>query len=138
MTFDPSYLVLSGTSNNYGPSALTITLTNPNAAALSDVAFTDIFPTGIYGTYTASTCGGTLAPSTSSFTFVKLSGGSILANGSCWVGVDVYPNATGTFVNSTGAVTSGNAQTSAGASATLTVRQLPPRPVRCSPSDGCN
>jgi len=132
MTFSPSILKVNGT--NSGPSVMTVTLTNPNSSTwLTDVAFTDVFPSGLYGTALSTSCGGTLAPSAQSFTFAKLSGASIPPNGSCWVSVDMYANATGRLTNSTGPVTTGNALTGAAASAVITVLQTPPPPPHCTP-----
>jgi CSLREA domain-containing protein len=109
---------------------LTITLTNPNALAITGVAFTDNYPTGLANAFipnVTNTCGGTVTalPDGSS---LALNGGSIPANGSCSVSVSVVPDNEGSAVNTlpAGSVTSANAPPSAGAaSATLTVSAAP-------------
>ena len=107
-----------------GTSLLTITLSNSNAVAITGVAFTDTYPGGVINSTTASTtCGGT-ATAVVNGGNVSLSGGSILAGGSCTVTVTVKASAAGSFVNSiaVGAVFSANAGSNTlAASATLTV-----------------
>ncbi len=115
---------------NYGTTVLTITLTNPNTAAITGVAFSDVYPStgGLANTSSlvlSNTCGGS-NPGTSAFgTQLTLSGGTIPASGSCAVSVQVtaaFPGLTlsSPIVNSTGAVTSSNATSGMAASATLT------------------
>ena len=76
-------------------STLTITLTNPNAIALTNAAITDRLPAAITiaGTPNAGTtcAGGTATPSPSATNpaTIALSGGTIPANGSCILFVDV-------------------------------------------------
>ncbi|MBK7660968.1 MAG: DUF11 domain-containing protein [Betaproteobacteria bacterium] len=107
-----------------GTSVLTVTLTNPNATAVTGVAFTDTHPAGVVNDHTApapaNTCGGTLTAAASATSF-SLAGGTIPANGSCTVTVTVTSNQVGVFTNSTGPVTTANAGTAAAASAQLTV-----------------
>ncbi|MGH8850912.1 MAG: beta strand repeat-containing protein [Casimicrobiaceae bacterium] len=83
-------------------STLTITLTNPNPIALTNAALTDSLPAAITIAGTpnaATTCGtGTATPSSSAANpaTITLSGGTIPANGSCTMIVDVVarnPNA---------------------------------------------
>jgi CSLREA domain-containing protein len=104
---------------------LTITLTNPNAVAITGTSFTDNYPAGLTNAVVpnvTNSCGGTATalPGGSS---LMLTGGSIPANGSCSVSVFVVPDDEGSFVNTlpAGSVTSANAPPSgAAASATLT------------------
>ena len=108
------------------PSVLTITLTNPNAAAIIGAAFTDNYPANLVNTATpagTTTCTGSLVTVTAAGngTSLALSGATLPANGSCTVTVNVTSSTAGSYVNSTGTVTSTNATTSAAASATLTV-----------------
>ena len=109
---------------------LTITLTNPNALAITGVAFTDNYPAGLANALVpnvTNSCGGTVTalPAGSALT---LTGGSIPANGSCSVSVSVVPANEGSSINTlpAGSVTSANAPPSgAAASATLTVSAAP-------------
>lgn len=116
---------------DYGTTTLNITLTNPNAAAITGVAFTDTYPAtgGLANTSSlvlSNTCGGTNPGTSANGTTLTLSGGTIPASSSCSVSVQVtaaFPGATPSspIVNSTGAVTSSNAISGTAASATLTV-----------------
>lgn len=110
-----------------GTSRLTITLSNPNPSlAISGVAFTDVYPSGLKNAATtnlSSTCGA--ATATAGGTSLALSGGSIAANSSCAVSVDVTSATAGTYTNNTGTVSTGNAGSSSGSSATLVVMAPP-------------
>ena len=109
-----------------GTSILTITLTNPNATAVTGVAFADNYPAGIVnndlpaGPALSNTCGGT-ATALPSGTSVTLSGGTIPAGGSCTVSLTVTSNQVGAYTNTIAAVTTTNAGTAAAANATFTV-----------------
>ena len=87
--FSPAVIYVNGISH------LIIMLNNPNGTvAKITTPFTDTFPTGVnvYGN-PSNTCGGT-ATGIAGSSKVTLSGGSIPANGSCTVAVDVtskYP-----------------------------------------------
>ncbi len=100
---------------------LTFTITNPvvNPVALTGVGFTDSFPTGltVATAPTSPQCGGTV---TSTSTSITLTGGSISANDSCTVTVNVTANG-GTYANTSGAANSTNGGTGNTASDTLTV-----------------
>jgi MSHA biogenesis protein MshQ len=129
-SFNPSTIADNGTST------LTITLTNPNAAAINGVAFTDNYTldTGGAGGTTnntsplvsSNTCGGANPTTGANGAKLDLSGGTIPAQvlgvpGSCSVSVQITAaNASTPFLNSTGAVTSTNANSGLAASATLT------------------
>jgi uncharacterized repeat protein (TIGR01451 family) len=85
---------------NGAPTRITITLRNPNAAALSGMAFTDTFPTTLQVAAPANAsngCGGTLTAAPGAFSF-SLAGGAIAANGSCVVAVDVVARDPNTIV----------------------------------------
>src|SRR5207237_5033159 len=101
-------------------SILTITLTNPNAAAITGAAFTDTYPAGLVNTASASgatTCVGGTVTAANNGTSVALSGATIPASGSCTVTVNVTSAAVGTYNNSiaAGALTSVNAAASTAA-----------------------
>jgi uncharacterized repeat protein (TIGR01451 family) len=113
-----------------GVSTLSITLSNANSTAASLTApLTDAFPSGVVIAATPRTnCGGILsAPSTGGlFATVVLTGGSIPANGSCAVTVDVTAANAGSYINSlpAGALQTGNGNNAAPAVATLTVNTV--------------
>ncbi|MFN7622350.1 MAG: hypothetical protein ACK5RS_04305, partial [Acidobacteriota bacterium] len=92
---------------------LTFTLSNPNSdIALSGVGFTDTFPTTpgamtVAPTPGASTSGcgtPTFSPVAGSGS-ITLSGGTIAAGGTCTVSLNVATTGSGTFANTSGAVT---------------------------------
>jgi uncharacterized repeat protein (TIGR01451 family) len=104
-----------------GTSTLTISLGNPNAAAIVDVGFTDNFPAGLQVAAApdiSTTCGGTV-DAVAGGTSLIFSGGTIPANGSCEVSVSVVAASSGSFSNviPSGGVTSANALASGAAAA---------------------
>ena len=108
-----------------GSSLMTVTLTNPNSSAITGAAFTDSYPAGLANAPSAgggTTCGGTVSAANNG-TSLSLSGASIPAGGSCSVTVNVTAGAAGSYANSTGPVTTANANTGSSASATLHVLQ---------------
>jgi uncharacterized repeat protein (TIGR01451 family)/fimbrial isopeptide formation D2 family protein len=105
--------------------SVTVTITNPNTTlALSGVAFTDTLPAGLVVTTPNglnNTCAGTVTAAAGSGS-ISLSGGSITANGSCTLSLNVNGVAAGVQNNTTGPVSS--TQTGAGGvsnTATVTV-----------------
>jgi len=94
-----------------GVAILTFTLSNPNAStALSGVAFTDNFPSGLVvdtPNGVVNQCGGTFSAVAGAAT-VALSGASLAANGNCTVALRVSATTTGVLENTTGQVTSSN------------------------------
>ena len=126
-TFGPSSIIANS------PTLLTITLTNPNPVAmtLGATAFTDVFPTApgamtVANTTTSNSCGGTLTNNLGTAIAVgsvgiKLAGGSITANSSCAVTVNVTALTAGTYVNNTGPVATVGSGTGASSSASLSV-----------------
>jgi uncharacterized repeat protein (TIGR01451 family) len=107
-------------------SVLKITLTNPNAVALTGVAFNDGYISGLVNTATpagaisGAGCSGTVTAAANG-TALVLSGGSIPAGGSCDITANVTSATAGSYLNNTGAVSSSNAGAGVSASATLTV-----------------
>ncbi len=98
--FGPTSIPVGGTTS------LTLTIKNPNASTLSGVAFTDTFPAGLRTASPSnltSNCGGVTVATSGS---VSLSGGSLAANGSCAIGVNVTGISPGIEANTTGAITS--------------------------------
>jgi hypothetical protein len=129
-SFNPSTIADNGTST------LTVTMTNPNTAAINGVAFKDDYtldtglggggpPTNTSTPGLSNTCGGSNPTTVANGMTLDLSGGTIPASGSCSVSVQVTANNTTastslSIVNSTGAVTSSNATSGTAATATLT------------------
>lgn len=107
-----------------GNSALTFTITNPNAVSLTGVSFSDTFPSGvtIASPPTISQCGGTVSYSSNS---INLSGGSIVGGASCTVTVSVTSGNGGTYVNTSGRVNSTNGGQGNAATDTLYVNAPP-------------
>ncbi len=106
---------------------ITITLNNPNAAPVTGVAFTDTYPSNLTNTSSpgaATTCGGTVSAAASGNS-VALSGGTIPANASCTVTVNVQSALAGTYVNSTGTITASDAPSFGPAMGTLVVLAAP-------------
>jgi uncharacterized repeat protein (TIGR01451 family) len=107
-----------------GSSTLTVTLTNANATAITGAAFTDVYPANLFNTATpgaATTCTGGTVTAAANDVLLALSGGTIPANGSCTVTVAVTSAVVGSYLNSTGPVTTTNAGSGAAATAILTV-----------------
>ncbi len=121
-------------------SVLTITLTNGNNLAITGAAFTDTYAGAIVNAATpagATTCGGTVT-ATAGGGSVALSGGTVPANGSCTVTVNVTGNTPGAQANTipVGAGISTNAgANNAAANATLTVVARPAVAKAYSPSE---
>jgi uncharacterized repeat protein (TIGR01451 family) len=129
-TFVPSTVPLNTAS------ALTITLTNPNSVAVSNVVFTDNYISTNLKNSAAATnpqCGGTVTGA-SGASSLSLTGGTIPANGSCTVTVNVNSATAAAYTNTIaiGAVTAAATASgtsiggnTAAASSTLTVLSPP-------------
>jgi hypothetical protein len=110
-------------------STLTITLSNPNATAATLTApLTDTLPAGVTiaaAPLGSTTCGGVVSTGVNT---VTLTGGSIPADGTCTVRVDVTAPIAGNYINqlAAGALQTSNGTNVAPAFATLTVNPLVP------------
>ncbi len=106
---------------------LTATLTNPNAVALTGVAFTVTYPALVNNVLIdglTSTCGGTaVGPGTG--TSMGLSAGVIAANSSCSISLGLASGVNGNYVFSSTAISTANGGTGASASATLVIASSP-------------
>src|ERR1700761_9346645 len=81
-SFSPTSISVGGTST------LTLTIANANTYALTNVAFTDVFPSGLVVAATPAlnnSCGGTVTGATAASGTLSLSGGGIAASGSCTI-----------------------------------------------------
>ena len=111
-------------------SVLTVTLTNPNATAITNAGVTDNLPSGLVvaspANATTSCSPGTVS-ATPSGTTLTLAGATIPASGSCNLSVNVTAAVAGTYTNTiaAGAVSSSNAGASTAGSQSLTVTQAP-------------
>lgn len=120
-SFNPDTVQL-GSSH---PTIFTITVTNPNASALTNVAFSNTVPAGLtLVTQTGGTCG-TLATGGGTTT-INLGAGvfsatsnSLAAAASCNVTLQMYATITGPITDTTSAVSSNEASPGDPASATL-------------------
>ncbi|HEV2721035.1 MAG TPA: hypothetical protein VG323_13515, partial [Thermoanaerobaculia bacterium] len=121
----------SSTSIN-GISALTITLTNPNAGTVSGYNFVDNLPANLVvatpNGATTSGCGAPTLTATAGSGSITFSGGTLGPNSTCIVKVNVTPTATGSLVNTTNHLFVGAADTGHFATATLTSNSAPPPP----------
>ncbi|AKS43237.1 beta strand repeat-containing protein [Wenzhouxiangella marina] len=103
------------------PSTMTLTLDNTtNAAPALDAAFGNALPANLAVAAVpnaSNTCGGTLTAAAGT---VSLSGGTIPANGSCTVEVDLVSAIPGVYTNTTSTLTT-SFGTNSSAQATLTV-----------------
>ena len=114
---------------------LTITLTNPNTAAITSVAFTDTYPANLVNAATpnlVNNCSGT-ATAAAGGSSLSLSGGTIPASDSCTIEVDLTATAAGDYTNTllASAVTSANASAGPAADVTAdTTAYLPPTLVK--------
>ncbi|CAN1209514.1 hypothetical protein TUMEXPCC7403_04780 [Tumidithrix helvetica PCC 7403] len=82
-----------------GTSVLAIVVQNPTSTALTGASLQDDYPAGVLTAVTpaqSTTCGGTVTFGT---TFVRLTGGTIPANGNCTISITVTANASGTYPN---------------------------------------
>src|SRR6185369_10459241 len=119
--FAPATIAAGGTST------LTITLTNPNATAITGAAFTDAYPANLVNANPANgatTCGGGTVTAANGVGSASLSGGTIPASGSCTVTVTVTSATAATYNNSIpigGLATTNAGGNTVAASASLTV-----------------
>lgn len=116
--FTPNSIIVNESS------VLTITLSNPNSLAVTGVALTDAYPSGLVNTATpnaSTSCSGGALTAAAAGNNVVLSGASIPANSSCTINVQVTSATAGIYTNSTGVLTSSNAGNGAAATADLTV-----------------
>lgn len=102
--FSPNPIQVNATST------LTFTLTNPNNIEINNVSFMDDLPSGVEVASTPavslSGCGTpTFSPTAGSST-LTFSGGTIAANGTCTVSVDVTATTAGPHINVSGFVSS--------------------------------
>ena len=120
-----------------GATTLTLHLSNPNAQPIVAVSVVDNYPAGLknaaVGALVSNTCGGSAAAADAGAS-AALKGGVIAAGMSCDLVVKVVGAAAGTIVNQTGSVTSSNATSANGASASLTVAPPPPSDLSISKS----
>ena len=127
--FSPDPTIINGTST------LTFTLQNPNDVALTGINFSDTFPTSpgamVVATSPAATtsgCGSPIFAPVAGAGSISFSAGTIPANGSCTVSVNVTAPVSGTYNNTSGHLFIGSTDTGDTASDSLTVNTTPPLP----------
>lgn len=123
-------------TNVNGVSALTFTINNPNAGALSGLNFTDVFPTTPgqmkVANPTGATTNGCGTPTFSPVAdavSISFASGTIAAYGNCTVKVNVTVPATGTYTNTSSNLFVGSIDTGDNATDTLVVNTEPPAPT---------
>ena len=136
LTIDKSFSPNPGSAG--GVSRLTFTIVNPNDAALGGISFDDALPTSpgamlVADPPNASTSGcgtPTFAPSANDAA-LSFSGGTVAANGTCKVSVNVLAPVAGDYDNDSENLYVGGLNTGDDAQATLTATTapLPPAPV---------
>jgi uncharacterized repeat protein (TIGR01451 family) len=137
---DPSTLTISKNfnpdpANAGGISTLTFTLTNPNAASVSGLNFTDTLPTTpgamtVANPTNASTsgCGSpTFAPVAGAGS-ISFSNGTIAANSTCTIKLNVTVPVTGTYTNTSSNLFINSLDTGNSTTDPLTVNTTPPAP----------
>lgn len=114
-----------------GTNRLTITLTNPNAIAITSMAFTDTYPANMVNATTpnlSNDCGGTVTAAAGGGS-LSISGATIPLSSSCTVAVDLTATVAGAYTNTlvANAVTSANANAGPAVDVTdNTTAYLPP------------
>ena len=123
-SFSPNPAALNGLS------VLTITLGNPNGGTLSGYNFVDNLPANLVVAAspgaTTSGCGTPTLTANAGSSSISFSNGTLAANSSCVIKVNVTPAATGSLVNTTNHLFIDTVDTGHDATATLTVNTAPP------------
>jgi len=100
---DPAGFTTGGATRAIGASApLVISISNPNAAALTQATLTDTLPSGLVIAQTpntSTTCAGGVVSAVASSNSVTLTNATIPGAGACTFTVDVLSNITGTYTN---------------------------------------
>jgi uncharacterized repeat protein (TIGR01451 family) len=116
-----------------GTSRLRLTISNPNPIEVSGYNFIDNLPAGVVVANppnASTTCGGIWNPLAND-TALAFDGGTIGANGSCTILVDVTASAAGTYNNVSEDLFIGVIDTGNNASASLVVSATPPPVLQC-------
>lgn len=119
-SFANSQIQLFGPDNT----ALTFTITNPNSASLSTIAFTDTLPSGLIVStpngLSGSCGGGSTITAVAGTNTISLSGGLLAGGASCTFSVNVNGIDIGVQTNTTSAITAFNG-TLVGSTATASI-----------------
>lgn len=120
-SFSPAVIAVGGSAT------LTIAIANnPPPGSTGSISFTDTYPANLVNATApaaSSTCGGTVTAAAGGAS-LSLSGGSMSGNKVCTVSVVVTSSVAGSYLNSTGTVTTTNAGNGTAATATLTVGSI--------------
>ena len=114
--FDASTVPVNGSEQ------MILTITNPNSTGLTGLSFTDTMPANMVVAATPNvqnTCNGTPSATAGSGT-VSLTGGTLAANSSCTLSLNIKVTAAGAYTNTTGALSSTEGGTGSTASASIT------------------
>ncbi|RJX21500.1 MAG: DUF11 domain-containing protein, partial [Desulfobulbus sp.] len=119
-------------TNVNGISSLTINLTNPNPGPISGYNFADPLPADVVvadpPNATTTSCGTPILTAVAGASSISFADGTLAANSSCTVKVNVTPTATGSFTNTTDHLFINTLDTGKFATATLDVNTTPPPP----------
>jgi uncharacterized repeat protein (TIGR01451 family) len=110
------------------PVTLSFSITNNSGIQLTGLSFTDSLPAGLLVATPpnfTNTCGGSFAP-TSGAALITLSGGTLAANATCTVTVQVVAASVGTYTNPAVTLTSNQAPAVQSAPTNLSVISVPP------------
>ena len=128
-SFSPSPTTVGGIST------LTFTLTNPTSVTLTDLNFTDTFPTSPGAMVVASPtnasssgCGSPTFAPVAGAASISFSNGTLAPNSSCTIKVNVTVPAAGTYTNTTSHLLIGTLDTGNSATSSLLVNTAPPTP----------
>ena len=123
-------------TNVGGISALTFTITNPNAVPVSGLSFTDTFPTSPGAMVVANPpdattngCGSATFAPVAGAASISFSDGTVAANSTCTVKVNVTVPATGTYTNTSSNLLIDGEDTGNSATDTLDVNDAPAPPT---------
>jgi len=120
-SFSPS------TTSPNAPVTLSFTITNNSGIQLTGLNFADNLPTGLFVANppnSTNACGGSFAP-TSGAALITLSGGTLAANATCTVTVQVVAAGTGTYTNPAVTLTSNQAPAVQSTPVNLSVISVP-------------
>jgi uncharacterized repeat protein (TIGR01451 family) len=112
-----------------GASQMTIELSNSTGTAITGIALTDIYPSGMINISSnpviSDSCNFSQIIAPDNGNSAALYNGTIAANDTCSVVIGIIGVTEGSWTNTTGPASSDNAQTATGASATLDVASPP-------------